>query len=95
MRDNTIGTHGGNPELTPYDPIKNVPGSDLYNEVSGPETAARGRERFTKPGAYSAASTSEVQVGNVFANVRNPSVPRREYIPKVSLSYLEEEEEQQ
>ena len=90
MRDNTIGTHSGTPTLTAYDPIKDVPGTELYNSVSGPTTAARGSERFTKPGTYSAASVEGTQVGNVFAGVQQPSVPRRNYIPTVTLEQAAE-----
>lgn len=85
MRDNTVGTHRGQPTLTAYDPIKDKPGTALYNSVSGPQTAARGATKFTPPGTYTAASVGGVQVGNVFAGVRQPSVPRRKYIPTVTL----------
>lgn len=89
MRDNTIGTHRGSRALTAYDPIKDKPGTEAYNAVSGPQTAARGAHKFTKPGTtHTATSVAGVQVGNVFAGVRQPSVPRRNYIPTVSLDQV-------
>lgn len=85
MRENTIGTHKGSPSLTAYDPIKSKPGSAAYNAVSGPKAAAKGAHKFTTPGTYTAASVEAVQVPNKFAGTPQPSLPRRQYIPTVTL----------
>ncbi|MCA1806992.1 MAG: hypothetical protein LC687_03945 [Actinobacteria bacterium] len=82
MRENTVGTHKGDRTLTAYDPIKNKPGSELYNSVSGPQNTVQGAAKPIAEGSYGQAPA---QVGNVFANVRQPSVPRRQYIPTVTL----------
>lgn len=85
MRNDTIGSHQGQPTLTSYDPIKNVPGTDAYNAVSGPTNPVQGAAKPIADGAYTAVPVAGVQVGNVFANVQQPSVPRRVYIPTVTL----------
>lgn len=88
MNNNTIGTHRGTPELTAYDPIKNTPGSDDYNAVSGPDNTVRGATKPVSSGTYTAASVAEVQAGNQpnkFEGTPQPALPRRKYIPTVTL----------
>jgi hypothetical protein len=86
MRDNTIGTHRGSPELTAYDPIKETPGSADYNAVSGPNNTVQGAKRpISGPGTYTAASASAMQNPGKYAGTPQPSLPRRNYIPTVSL----------
>ena len=82
MRAPLVGTHSGDRTLTAYDPIKDKPGSAAYNAVSGPDNTVSGAAKPLPAGSYRQAPA---QVGNVFAGVQQPSVPRRVYIPTVTL----------
>lgn len=84
MRENLVGTHRGSQVLTPFDPIKDVPGTEAYNSVSGPNNTitASNPKTVTKPGSY---RQGPAQVPGAFASVVQPSVPRRNYIPTVTL----------
>lgn len=85
MNNNTIGTHRGTPSLTAFDPIKEKPGSAAYNAVSGPGNTIRGVARpFTRDGASYNATTPTTD-GHPYASLRLPSVPRRQYIPTITL----------
>ncbi|MCA1806524.1 MAG: hypothetical protein LC687_01475 [Actinobacteria bacterium] len=84
MRDPLVGTHKGTPTLTAFDPIKDKPGTEAYNAVSGPQNTVRAAspKRVTTDGSYKPAPA---QVPGAFASVVQPSLPRRDYVPTVTL----------